>query len=123
MGAEKQFEFKVKKFLKSEGAWFVKYWGGGQFTKSGIPDLIVCHKGYFLGIELKSPKGHASDLQLHNLKMIDQAGGYAILLYPEDYGIFHDLICSISDHDYGITANAYRKLKQKWNTESNPSVQ
>lgn len=88
MAAEKNFEEKVKRFLKDRGAWFIKYWGGGGFTKSGIPDLLVCYRGHFLGIELKGPRGQPSDLQLYHLRQIDQAGGYGILLYPKDYEMF-----------------------------------
>ena len=40
MAAEKNFENKVKKFLKDKGAWVLKYWGGAAYTKSGIPDLL-----------------------------------------------------------------------------------
>lgn len=47
MAAEKNFENKVKKFLKDKGAWVLKYWGGAAYTKSGIPDLLVCFKGWF----------------------------------------------------------------------------
>ena len=39
--AEKNFENKVKTFLKGKGFWFLKYWGGAAYTKSGIPDLYV----------------------------------------------------------------------------------
>ena len=88
MAAEKQFENKVKKYLKDQGAWFVKYWGGGGFTKAGIPDLLVCYKGRFIGIELKAPNGHPSDLQIYNLDKINKAGGYGILLYPKDFENF-----------------------------------
>lgn len=44
MAAEKNFENKVKKFLKENGCWILKYWGGAAFTRSGIPDLLVCCK-------------------------------------------------------------------------------
>ena len=47
MAAEKQFENKVKKYLAERNDWYLKYWGGGGFTKSGVPDLIVCDKGLF----------------------------------------------------------------------------
>ena len=68
MAAEKNFENKVKKFLKDKGAWVLKYWGGAAYTKSGIPDLLVCSDGCFLGIEVKAPNGEPSLLQLVNLK-------------------------------------------------------
>ena len=38
---EKILENRVKEFLKSEGCWLVKYWGGGSYTRAGVPDLLV----------------------------------------------------------------------------------
>lgn len=112
MAAEKNFENRVKQYLKDRGCWYVKYWGGGSqngkiFTKSGIPDLLVCFCGVFLGIELKAPRGHPSDIQLYNLKEIDRSGGLAILLYPKDFEGFKQLIadieqCSIPEDVYGV---------------------
>lgn len=97
----------MKEFLKSRGAWVLKYWGGAKYTKSGIPDLIVCHCGLFLGIELKAPRGHPEDIQWYHLKEIDKAGGIAILLYPKDFDRFKDLIadieqCSIPNNLYDV---------------------
>ena len=99
MAAEKNFENKVKKFLKDKGAWVLKYWGGAAYTKSGIPDLLVCFNGWFLGIELKAPKGRPSDLQLYNLRQIEKAGGIGILLYPKDYEQFKGFIRCLSIPD------------------------
>lgn len=53
MAAEKNFENKIKGFLKDHGCWFLKYWGGAAYTKSGIPDILACCEGFFLGIEVK----------------------------------------------------------------------
>jgi Holliday junction resolvase len=92
MAAEKNFENKVKAFLKSQGCWFIKYWGGGQFTKAGVPDLLVCCKGKFLGVELKASTGRPSELQLYNIEAIKRAGGIALVLYPEDFERFKELV-------------------------------
>ena len=92
MAAEKNFENKVKKFLKDNGAWLLKYWGGAAYTKSGIPDLLVCLNGWFLGIEIKASNGKPSDLQLYHLREIKKAGGIAVLLYPDDFENFKKLI-------------------------------
>ena len=97
MAAEKQFENKVKAFLKEQGCWFVKYWSGNaqngkKFTKDGVPDLLVCWKGKFLGIELKAENGKPSDLQLWNLDQIRKAGGEGILLYPHQFEDFKKFI-------------------------------
>jgi Holliday junction resolvase len=92
MAAEKNFENRVKKFLKDQGCWFIKYWAGSEFTKSGVPDLLVCCNGHFLGIELKGPKGRPSELQLWNIEQIKKAGGIAMVLYPKDFDEFKTLI-------------------------------
>jgi Holliday junction resolvase len=92
MAAEKNFENKVKAFLKEQGCWFIKYWAGGEFTKAGVPDLLICCNGHFLGVELKAPKGKPSELQLWNISKINQAGGIGMVLYPKDFEDFKALI-------------------------------
>ena len=79
MATEKQFENKVKKFLENEKCWFIKYWGGAAYTKSGIPDLLICCNGYFLGIELKGEHGKPSELQLWNIEKIRQGNWFCII--------------------------------------------
>lgn len=95
MAAEKQFENKIKAYLKSKGAWLIKYWAGAQFTKEGIPDLLVCYKGHFIAIEVKAEKGHPSKLQLYNIRKIIEAGGHAFILYPKDFDDFKNFIESL----------------------------
>lgn len=92
MAAEKNFENKVKKFLKENNCWFIKYWGGATYTKSGIPDLLVNVNGYFMAVELKAPKGRVSELQLYHLKKITKGNGIAILLYPKDFEHFKEFV-------------------------------
>ena len=113
MAEEKNFENRVKKFLKEQGAWFIKYWGGAAFTKSGVPDLLACVNGHFLGIELKASNGKASELQLHTLKQIDKAGGFAILLYPSDYEVFQKFIKLLNADTTGAL-ELYDTLKGRW---------
>ena len=114
LAAEKNFENKIKGFLKDHGCWFLKYWGGAAYTKSGIPDILACCNGKFLGIEVKAKNGKSSELQLYNLKMIDEAGGFAILLYPDDFETFKTMIELIQS---GCTCGQYyKKLKGRWST-------
>lgn len=88
MAQEKNFENKIKTYLTQHGAWFVKYWAGAKFTKEGIPDILACIHGEFYAIEVKAPNGKPSVLQLVMLRKIRQAGGWGILLYPDDYDGF-----------------------------------
>lgn len=101
MGQEKKFENRVKEFLKRTGCWYVKYWGGGEFTTAGVPDLLVCCGGRFVGIEIKAPNGRPSVLQIRNLKMIHDAGGVAVLLYPKHFSYFRRMMeCLRNGHTF-----------------------
>ena len=113
MASEKQFENRVKKFLKDSGCYFIKYWGGGEFTKAGVPDILCCCNGRFLGIEIKAPNGKPSPLQIHNLKKIDEAGGYGVLLYPKDFDEFKMLIQNLNESSLASGLN-YQHLKGRW---------
>lgn len=91
MANEKQFEHKVRKFLDEKGAYNIKYFGCAM-TSAGVPDLLVCFKGIFFGIELKAEDGKPSELQLLNLRKINKAGGVGVLLYPKDFERFKTLL-------------------------------
>lgn len=91
MAQEKIFETKVKDFLKSEGAWFVKFFANA-YTQKGIPDVLACVNGYFVGIELKAQNGKPSELQKHHIKKIREAGGFAFILYPSGFDKFKRFI-------------------------------
>lgn len=88
MAAEKNFENRVKKWIKSVGGWYVKYWAGGAFTSSGIPDLLSCIKGRFVAIEVKADDGEPSELQIWTVSQIRKAGGVAVILYPKAFDEF-----------------------------------
>ena len=115
MAEEKSLETKVKKFLKDEGCWYIKYWGGGGFTKSGIPDLLVCCGGVFLGVELKAPRGKPTDLQIRNLHKIKDAGGLSILLYPDLLSVFKNLIHAIKDGNPQVMGACMEILEERIN--------
>ena len=93
---EKQFENQVKAFLKNEKCWFVKTWSNG-IQRRGIPDLLVCCNGYFLGVELKAEKGKPSALQVWNLDKIRESKGMGMILYPDDFETFKELIRFLKD--------------------------
>ena len=96
MASEKKFENKVKSWLhqlQKEGQpiKFIKIWGGG-YQKAGIPDIIACINGIYFEIELKSSTGQPSDLQKYNLRLTNQANGFGILLYPEGFEQFKNIV-------------------------------
>lgn len=90
-GAEKLFENKIKRYLKEKGVWYFKTWGGG-YQRSGLPDIIACVNGRFIGIEVKAQNGRLSKLQEHELYTIRQSGGHAMVLYPDGFETFKKFI-------------------------------
>lgn len=103
----------MKKFLEEQGCWFLKYWAGAAYTKTGIPDLLVCCNGYFLGVEIKAPNGKPSPLQIHNLKKIDESGGYGVLLYPKDFELFKQFVEYLNESNIAVGL-CYERLKERW---------
>ena len=96
MAAEKQFENKVRKYLDSlPKSWHFKYWAG-PYSKSGIPDIIACVNGHFIGIEVKAENGKPSALQVYNIDKINKSGGLGYILYPSQFEKFKkeiELLC------------------------------
>ncbi|HHY72676.1 MAG TPA: VRR-NUC domain-containing protein [Bacillus bacterium] len=82
---ESAFQKKVIQFLKDNGAYYIKYWAGSQYTKEGVPDILACIDGTFHGIELKTDVGQPSKLQLYNIRKIKDSGGEAYILRPKDF--------------------------------------
>lgn len=102
MAQEKQFENKIKKFLQEKGAWGIKYWAGGGFTKAGIPDLLYCVNSYFVAVEVKADNGKPSELQLHTIDKIRKSGGFAIVLYPSAFEEFKKFIEGLYKDDFSM---------------------
>lgn len=87
MAREKSFENKVKRWIKDEGGYYVKY-HGDAFSTAGVPDLLACIGGRFVGIEVKADDGEPSELQLWTIRQIRKAGGHAVVLFPSAFEEF-----------------------------------
>jgi len=80
--AETRFKEKVIKHLKEfEDLWFVKV---QMVATRGIPDILICYKGFFIAAELKVGKNKLDSLQAYNLDKIRKAKGVAWTVYPEN---------------------------------------
>lgn len=54
---------------------------GSMYQKAGVPDIIACVDGVFIGIEVKRPGGIVSPLQQLNIDDINRSGGVAFVAY------------------------------------------
>ena len=76
---EKKVKNKVVALLKEHSAYyfFPATYGMGR---SGIPDVVCCHNGAFIGIECKAGKNTTTMLQDRELAAIEEAGGSSLII-------------------------------------------
>lgn len=77
--SESRIVRKILKTLKKRGGFWRKI-HGGPFQESGLPDIIGCYQGKFVGFEVKQPGEDASPIQLHVLDEIHKSGGHAAIV-------------------------------------------
>ena len=91
---ESKVKDKVKKILKEYGAYYAMPVASG-YGHAGIPDILACYKGRFLGIECKANGGKCTALQLSNLEQIERAGGMAYVIDENNLGVLETVLKSI----------------------------
>lgn len=94
-------EARVRQYFKDKGIWDVTFEAEAELqehaleflrmmpatqvirkeasTIAGIADLLICHKGYFIAIELKDDIGATSPQQDMFLAAINRAEGIAVV--------------------------------------------
>ena len=75
---ERDIVTAIRKYLASLGS-DVFFWKehGSVYGTNGVPDIICCYKGRFLGLECKRPGGRLTELQKRAIEQINRAGGVA----------------------------------------------
>jgi len=76
---EKKVKSKVVTQLKALGAYYF-YPVTGGYGASGVPDIVACLKGRFIGIECKAKGNKPTTLQQMNLDQIAAQGGIALVI-------------------------------------------
>ena len=76
---EKKVKDKVRKILDELGAYYF-FPATGGYGRSGVPDVVGCHRGVFFGIECKAGKGTTTALQDRELQRIRDVGGIALVV-------------------------------------------
>jgi len=76
---ESKVKKQVKKILDDLGAYHFSPMMDG-YGRSGVPDIIACYKGRFIGIECKSGDNKPTLLQLRNIDDIKRNQGLAIVI-------------------------------------------
>lgn len=74
---ESDIQSAIIKYLRTLPAAYVINHHGGPMATVGVPDLLVCYRGRFIGLEVKMPGKEATAIQLHHYKLIQAASGVA----------------------------------------------
>ena len=74
--SESSIQRAILKYLKSLGlyCWTIKI---SICNERGAPDIICCYKGFFVGLEVKTPRGRPSQIQKTQILRINNARGRA----------------------------------------------
>lgn len=92
---ESKLSRKIQDALRAEG-YFVFKVHGSEHMMAGLPDLIVCVDGRFVGLEVKLPasREHVSVVQELRHRQIRDAGGVArVVCSVEEAVSLCDQIC------------------------------
>lgn len=79
---EKKVENAIKQYIKETypTSCLIKI-HGSMYQSSGLPDIVACINGQFVGIEVKAPgkEKNLTDIQKSWLDKIKKAGGVAFM--------------------------------------------
>ena len=114
----KFLENKIKDFLKKNNIYHFKT-KGGIYGTIGLPDLVICINGKFVGLELKSKIGKVSLQQYKNgAKITENKGIFAVIDdYDKFLELYNDLIKNkkVIRHTLSFEelSNLYKDTKEK----------
>ena len=83
MTPEAKVKRRITAKLKDMGAYYFYPMTGG-YGRSGVPDIVGCHRGMFFGIEVKAGKNKPPALQMKNLREIEAQGGLALVVNEDN---------------------------------------
>lgn len=88
---EGKVKASVKKILDELHIYHFSPFQAGM-GRAGIPDIICCCNGRFLGIECKAGKGKTTALQDRELAAIHAAGGFAYVVRETDIAKLKEIL-------------------------------
>lgn len=86
----------VVKILDKHGAYHF-FPATHGYGRSGVPDIVACYKGKFIGIECKAGKGKPTALQEKELRLITEAGGHSMVVREDTLNLVDFIISYIDD--------------------------
>lgn len=95
MTPEAKVKKKVVNVLKENGAYYF-FPATGGYGRSGVPDIVACYRGVFIGIECKAGNNKPTALQEAELRKIREANGFTLVVNEENIDDVKVLLKDIS---------------------------
>lgn len=100
---ESRLSRKIQEALRAKGYFCFKV-HGSEMMMAGLPDIIVCADGLFIGLETKNPetRNNTSARQDYVHEKIRNAGGAAVVVTSPDEAIreVEQAIIAYATRDY-----------------------
>lgn len=95
---EAKVKAKVVKALKDADVYYF-FPATHGFGRSGVPDIVCCVDGKFLGIECKAGKNKPTALQVREMEAIRQANGIAVVVNEESWDNLPEFLRRVKSGD------------------------
>jgi Holliday junction resolvase len=88
---EGEIKDQVRKILDEMGAYYF-FPAANGYGRTGIPDVIACIGGHFIGIECKAGSKQPTALQQRELDNIEKAEGTGLVVNADNIGNFKNIL-------------------------------
>lgn len=83
MTPEAKVKSKVVDVIKKNRAYYF-FPATGGYGRSGVPDIVCCYRGVFVGIECKAGSNKPTALQEAEMQKIRDAGGFTVVINEDN---------------------------------------
>jgi Holliday junction resolvase len=88
---EGEIKDQVRKVLDEMKAYYF-FPAANGYGRTGIPDVIACYKGHFVGIECKAGSKQPTALQQRELDNIEKAEGTGLVVNADNIGNLKNIL-------------------------------
>jgi hypothetical protein len=94
MTPEAKVKKKVVDVIKKNRAYYF-FPATGGFGRSGVPDIVCCYRGIFVGIECKAGSNKPTALQEAEMQKIRNADGFTLVVNEDNINEVEELFNTI----------------------------
>jgi hypothetical protein len=94
MTPEAKVKKKVVDAIKRNDAYYF-FPATGGYGRSGVPDVVCCYRGIFIGIECKAGSNKPTGLQELEMAKIRSSGGFTLVVNEDNINGVQELFDAI----------------------------